>query len=229
MEKEKDFYWRRIKCVKKLEYNEERDKYMGYDLGEFDKKEGDIFILDPGRANYYLENYPDSFHEIEMNRNDWLSLATEQFQKSKKVLDYLHENTDKTVIDLLYIDKRIEAMINEITEQEGNLIDLEDFKYNDFFEDNLETVVYYANMAINAVEGMRIDKERLETQKNISEKEPNFEINEYGEIIRPNNTKTPLQQKEEELSLLEEEEKKISQAEAVIKKEIDKKGKDIGE
>ena len=120
-------------------------------------------------------------------------------------------------------------MINEITEQEGNLIDLEDFKYNDFFEDNLETVVYYANMAINAVEGMRIDKERLETQKNISEKEPNFEINEYGEIIRPNNTKTPLQQKEEELSLLEEEEKKISQAEAVIKKEIDKKGKDIGE
>lgn len=56
-----------------------------------------------------------------------------------------------------------------------------------------------------------------------------FEINEYGEIIRPNNTKTPLQQKEEELSLLEEEEKKISETEALIKKEMDKKGKGIGE
>lgn len=56
-----------------------------------------------------------------------------------------------------------------------------------------------------------------------------FEINEYGEIIRSNNTKTPLQQKEEELSSLEEEEKKISKTEAIIKKEMDKKGKGIGE
>lgn len=59
--------------------------------------------------------------------------------------------------------------------------------------------------------------------------EPNFEINEFGEIIRKNNNKTPLQQKEDELYSLEEEEKKISEAEALIKKEMDKKGKDIGE
>lgn len=59
-------------------------------------------------------------------------------------------------------------------------------------------------------------------------KESNFEIDEYGEIIRPNN-KTPLQQKEEELSSLKEEEKKISETEALIKKEMDKKGKGIGE
>lgn len=60
-------------------------------------------------------------------------------------------------------------------------------------------------------------------------KEPNFEINEYGEIIRTNNTRTPLQQKEEELTSLEAEAKTISEAEALIKKEMDKKGKDIGE
>ena len=60
------------------------------------------------------------------------------------------------------------------------------------------------------------------------ENENGYEINEYGEIIRPNN-KTPLQQKEDELSSLEEEEKTISEAEALIKKEMDKKGKDIGE
>lgn len=38
-----------------------------------------------------------------------------------------------------------------------------------------------------------------------------------------------LQRKEDELSSLEEEEKTISEAEALIKKEMDKKGKDIGE
>ena len=71
----------------------------------------------------------------------------------------------------------------------------------------------------------RYQKEDFVSSK---ENENGYEINEYGEIIRPNN-KTPLQQKEDELSSLEEEEKTISEAEALIKKEMDKKGKDIGE
>lgn len=63
-------------------------------------------------------------------------------------------------------------------------------------------------------------------QKENSE-ETGFEINEYGEIIRPNNTKTSLQQKEEELSSLEKEEKTISKAETLIEQQ--RKGQDIGE
>ena len=63
-----------------------------------------------------------------------------------------------------------------------------------------------------------------------SEKSENaFEINEFGEIIRPNNTRTSLQQKEDELSSLKKKKKTISEAETLIKKEMDKKGKNIGE
>ena len=62
-----------------------------------------------------------------------------------------------------------------------------------------------------------------------NKEEPKFEINEFGEIIRTENTKTPLQQREEELAELEEEEKKISEAEALIKKELDKKENGKGE
>ncbi len=77
------------------------------------------------------------------------------------------------------------------------------------------------------------NKDKFLTEESILEQQENseeagYEINEYGEIIRPNN-KTQLQQKEDELSSLEEEEKKISEAEALIKKEMDKKGKDLGE
>lgn len=87
-------------------------------------------------------------------------------------------------------------------------------------------------------EGLSIEEAKKQWEQQLSSvqqkdktksEEPSYEINEYGEIIRPNNTKTSLQQKEEELSSLEEEEKKISEAEAIIKKEMDKKGKDIGE
>ena len=63
-------------------------------------------------------------------------------------------------------------------------------------------------------------------QKENSE-ETGFEINEYGEIIRSNNTKTSLQQKEEELSSLEKEEKTISKAETLIEQQ--RKGQYIGE
>lgn len=62
-------------------------------------------------------------------------------------------------------------------------------------------------------------------QEDTSEKS-NFEINEYGEIIRPNN-KTTLQQKEEELAALEKESKTISEAEALIDRQNE--GQNIGE
>lgn len=93
--------------------------------------------------------------------------------------------------------------------------------------------------------------------KDAEREEDDFYINEYGEIIRQGNeevestsksneehskesidseleqwlnggkSKTPLQQKEEELSALEKEEKTISEAEALIDQQ--KEGQDIGE
>lgn len=55
----------------------------------------------------------------------------------------------------------------------------------------------------------------------------NISINEFGEIIRPE--KTPLQKREAELSSLETKEKTISEAEALINKQKQKEGQDIGE
>lgn len=55
-------------------------------------------------------------------------------------------------------------------------------------------------------------------------------INEFEEIIRNQKTKlTPLQQKEAELSALEAKEKKILEEEALMNKQKQKEGQDIGE
>lgn len=55
-------------------------------------------------------------------------------------------------------------------------------------------------------------------------------INEFGEIIRPNNlVMSSLQQKETELASLKAEEKTISEVETLIKKQKEKEGQDIGE
>ena len=53
--------------------------------------------------------------------------------------------------------------------------------------------------------------------------------NKHGIIIDFNTRRTLLQQKEEELSALEDDEKKISEVEALIKKKMDKENKNIGE
>ena len=69
-------------------------------------------------------------------------------------------------------------------------------------------------------------------------------INEFGEIIRPQKSieqndelvawlkggkTSPLKTREEKLSKLEKEAKTISEAEALIDKQTEKEGQDIGE
>ena len=69
--------------------------------------------------------------------------------------------------------------------------------------------------------------------KNLLERDGTFRVDKEGNIISLKDEKierkTILQQKKEELSSLEAEAKTIDEAEALIDKQAEKKGQDIGE
>ena len=165
-----------------------------------------------------------------------LTFVKKVLEKNNKTLDIqklvlcLYDETNRASKNPNNEDVDFEGKKNALKELGYNYEELKEIqeKYGLFGIDKNGNIVDPGGKIINSIDENIGSKTSLQQEKTKSE-EPSYEINEFGEIIRPNNTKTLLQQKEEELSSLEEEEKKISEVEALIKKEMDKKGKDIGE
>ena len=161
------------------------------------------------------ELLPDSivFDDSEMNNNLIIEEALRTLSK-----DYLHDELEYEE------DEEPVITLEDLTEAD---IELEEFYTEHPEMDNRPDS--------QIPEGMSIE-EYSEAM--------GVHINEFGEIIRPQKSieqndelvawlkggkTSPLKTREEKLSKLEKEAKTISEAEALIEKQTEKKGQDIGE
>lgn len=165
------------------------------------------------------ELLPDSviFDDAEMYHNSVIKEALEKLSR-----DYLHEELDYGYLDSY--EEEPEITTEDLTEADKEL--------EEFYTEHPEM----DNRPDSQIpEGMSVE-EYSEAM--------GVHINEFGEIIRPqksieqdeelmawlNGSKmSPLKTREEQLSKLEKEAKTISEAEALIDKQTEKEGQDIGE
>ena len=137
----------------------------------------------------------------------------------------------------LYEDKEfLDRIYQALIEKDGSLFSIHNPLYN----------------SNNAMEGQeildkyimrRIVTDSREYLRTITDDKSDMELNEFFNNLldrrredverfsrnQPQHSTTPLQQRESELSSLEDEEKTISETEALIGKQTEKKGQDIGE
>lgn len=86
-EEKKDFDFMMLKCIKNVKEADYYDESLvGYSIGAEDYEKNDIFMIDSGMGNVYLNNYPGCFEEIEMTKNDWIKLAEERIKHAKYAL-----------------------------------------------------------------------------------------------------------------------------------------------
>ena len=161
-----------------------------------------------------LENHPGSLSFVEK--------VLEQNGKTLDIsalVDYLVEEIDEPYFDSDYGYEDVEEkkrVLKELGYDYEEIKDAEreeeDFYINEFGE------------IISPVDEKFDFTPDIETKNEHKEKNIDPELEQW---LNGGELKTPLQQREEELDALEKEEKKISEAEALIDKQ--KEGQDIGE
>ena len=163
-----------------------------------------------------LEEHPGSLQFVEK--------ALEQNGKTLDIsalVDHLVAEIDEPYFDSDYGYEDVEG--KKIVLKELGY-DYEEIKDSEREEDD-----FYIN---EYGEIIRPGNEEIDTTSNVESNNVHQEDTidpELEQWLNSGNSKTPLQQREEELSLLEDEEKKIAEAEKLITKQTEKEDSDKGE
>lgn len=190
----------------------EEGKKLGLDKYEID----DLPNYDIALIASTLEEHPGSLQFVEK--------ALEQNGKTLDIsalVDHLVAEIDEPYFDSDYGYEDVEG--KKIVLKELGY-DYEEIKDSEREEDD-----FYIN---EYGEIIRPGNEEIDTTSNVESNNVHQEDTidpELEQWLNSGNSKTPLQQREEELSLLEDEEKKIAEAEKLITKQTEKEDSDKGE
>lgn len=218
----------------------------GMQLGEPAKLTGKY----KGRIGIGEEYIQASIYSYTETRLGIIPIIMEKYciEHKQEFYEYLNDS-NKELVDSLLISlrKKSDKLIKKIASlSEGDEKSKEELKRKQFaYANNIDldtgiqrmndSICEYMPEEIKKYISDNLEKAMPEIIKNYRLACEIFGISRNGvfsqrtEEILQQQQRTPLQIREAELSALEAEEKTISEAEALIKKEMDKKGKDIGE